>query len=150
MGIETAIHQIRHFRSEHHKVIVNILFTGGWMQEQVRAFLEQADITHQQYNILRMLRGSNTPMTTMQIRERMLDKMSDTSRIVDRLILKELVTKSINKHDKRLVDVSITKKGRAVLEKLDEQNEKLDAITHRLTEEEAKMLNNLLDIMRGD
>ena len=120
------------------------------MQEQVRAFLEQADITHQQYNILRMLRGSNTPMTTMQIRERMLDKMSDTSRIVDRLILKELVTKSINKHDKRLVDVSITKKGRAVLEKLDEQNEKLDAITHRLTEEEAKQLNNLLDIMRGD
>ena len=149
MGIETAIHQIRQFRSEHHKAIVNILFTGSWMQEQVRTFLEEADITPQQYNILRMLNGSKVPLTTMQMRERMLDKMSDTSRIVDRLILKQLVTKNINQHDKRLVDVTITEKEKMLLAQLDKKNDKLDSITKRLTEEEAKSLNELLDKLRG-
>ena len=87
------------------------------------------DITLQQYNILRILRGSYpTPLSTQQIRDRMLDKMSDTSRIVDRLIVKGLVQKNISKSDKRLVDVIITEDGRNFLGKMDQHNEELDNV----------------------
>jgi len=79
----------------------------------------------------------------------MLDKMSDTSRIVDRLILKELVKKITCKSDKRLVDVTITNKGKAVLAKLDIHEDAMENIVRSLTESEAKILNTLLDKMRS-
>jgi DNA-binding MarR family transcriptional regulator len=86
----------------------------------------------------------------MQIRERMLDRMSDTSRVVDRMLLKDLVIKKTNETDKRLVDISITAKGIDILDKLDNKNIQLDHIMETLTEEEAKMLNQLLDKLRND
>ena len=78
----------------------------------------------------------------------MLDKMSDTSRIVDRLIIKGLVKKTVSKTDKRLVDVSITDKGKKVLAKLDKCEEQMDAVIKTISEAEAKTLNNILDKMR--
>ena len=91
MGIEKDIHQEK-FTSDRQKAMLNIMFTYGWIMERIRDFLASEDITHQQYNILRILRGSHPqPLSTLRIRERMLDKMSDTSRIVDRLIVKGLV-----------------------------------------------------------
>jgi DNA-binding MarR family transcriptional regulator len=102
----------------------------------------------QQFNILRILRGSLIPLSTLQIRERMLDKMSDSSRIVDRLIIKGLVKKLICKTDKRLVDVTITSKGLNILEKLDVQEDKMEKIVKALTKSEAKTLNKLLDKIR--
>lgn len=78
----------------------------------------------------------------------MLDKMSDTSRIVDRLIIKGLAKKIICQSDKRLVDVSITEKGKKVLEKIDQQEDELESIVHSLSEPEARTLNKLLDKMR--
>lgn len=149
MGIEQDIHQSRKFRSEHHKSVVNLLFTNNWVTEKIKAFLETEDLTLQQYNILRILRGSDQPISTLQIRERMLDKMSDTSRIVDRLLLKKLVKKSICKKDKRLVDVVITAKGKTMLAKLDQYEQQLDAVMDNLSNDEAKLLNNLLDKVRG-
>ena len=110
MSLEKDIQQ-KSFRNAHQKAAVNILFSASWLNEQIKVFLLEEDITPQQYNILRILRGSNKPMSTLQIRERMLDKMSDTSRIVDRLLLKGLVEKKISCTDKRLVDVNIAKKG---------------------------------------
>ena len=93
MGIEQEIHQ-QTFRNTRQKAMVNLLYTYGWAIEQIKNFLAQEDITHQQFNILRILRGAHpNPLSTLQIRERMLDKMSDTSRIVDRLIVKDLVKK---------------------------------------------------------
>lgn len=103
----------------------------------------------QQFNILRILRGSDTPLSTLQIRGRMLDKMSDTSRIVDRLILKDLVKKITCKSDKRLVDVSITSKGKALLFKLDQHESSMENIVQSLSQTEAKTLNMLLDKMRS-
>ncbi len=87
MSIENDIHQNK-FRSARHKAMINIMFTYGWILERIKMFLEKEDITHQQYNILRILRGSAPdPLSTLQIRERMIDKMSDTSRIVDRPVV---------------------------------------------------------------
>ncbi len=149
MGIEQDIQQIKKFRNEHHKTVVNLIFTHNWVTEQLKQFLENEGLTLQQYNILRILRGSEQPLSTLQIRERMLDKMSDTSRIVDRLILKSLAKKTISKIDKRLVDVTLTTKGKKLLEKLDSTQSFIDGVMQNITEQEAKELNNLLDKVRG-
>lgn len=149
MGIEKDIQQ-QTFRNEFQKAAVNIIFSAGWLNERIRQFLETEDITPQQYNILRILRGSKTPLSTLQIRERMLDKMSDTSRIVERLQKKNLVEKKTCPADKRLVDVVISKKGSALLEKLDKRNGELDGLLQSLSAEDAQTLNTLLDKMRAD
>jgi DNA-binding MarR family transcriptional regulator len=148
MSLEQDISQVA-FRNLQQKSMVNIIYTYHWVVERIKQFLSEEDITLQQYNILRILRGSYPrPLSTLQIRERMLDKMSDTSRIVDRLRLKGLVQKTVARSDKRLVDVVISDKGRKLLEKLDAGNVELDGIIHGLTEEEMITLNHLLDKIR--
>jgi DNA-binding MarR family transcriptional regulator len=147
MSIEKEIQQPK-FRNEYHKTVVNLIFTYNWVTEKTKQFFDKGDITSQQYNILRILRGAGKPLSTLQIRQRMLDKMSDTSRIVDRLVKKELVQKVICKTDRRLVDVTITDAGMQLLEKLDSYNEQMDLMLGNLNEEEAKMLNQLLDKIR--
>ncbi|MFZ4769579.1 MAG: MarR family winged helix-turn-helix transcriptional regulator [Ferruginibacter sp.] len=116
----------------------------------MRVFFEKEDITSQQFNILRILRGAGKPISTLQIRQRMLDKMSDTSRIVDRLLAKELVVKNTCPDDKRLVDVSITEKGKKILEKIDAYHQDMDAIFDNLSESEARNFNKLLDKVRAN
>lgn len=149
MGINKDIRQEK-FRNERHKAMVNILFTYGWVIERLKNFVSAEDITHQQYNILRILRGSHpTPLSTLQIRERMIDKMSDTSRLVDRLLSKGLAKKIICKKDRRLVDVNITDKGMKLLENLDECQDEIDGILSNLTEKEATSLSKLLDKIRS-
>ncbi len=147
MSIEKDIQQ-QQFRNEFQKATVNIIFSASWLNERIKLFFDVEDITPQQYNILRILRGSKQPLSTLQIRERMLDKMSDTSRIVERLQKKNLVEKKTCPADKRLVDVIISKKGLTLLEKLDQKNAELDRIIQGLSVEEAKLLNELLDKMR--
>jgi len=148
MGIEKDIQQTN-FRNEYQKLGINLLYTANWLNENVGKFLEQEEITQQQYNILRILRGSEVPLSTLQIRERMLDKMSDTSRIVDRLIVKELVAKSTCPTDKRLVDITLTDKGHALVEKLDQLNDQIDGLLKGVTENEAKTMNEILDKLRS-
>jgi DNA-binding MarR family transcriptional regulator len=148
MGIEKDIQQTN-FRNEYQKLGINLLYTANWLNENVGKFLEQEEITQQQYNILRILRGSEVPLSTLQIRERMLDKMSDTSRIVDRLIVKELVAKTTCPTDKRLVDITLTDKGHALVEKLDQLNDQIDGLLKGVTEHEAKTINEILDKLRS-
>lgn len=148
MGIDQDIQT--KFRNEHQKAAVNIIYTYNWMSERTKEIFASADITPQQFNILRILRGSlPNPLSTLQIRERMLDKMSDTSRIVDRLIAKGLVKKGICKTDRRLVDVIITDKGKKVLEKLDLRQDEMDNVIGNLSKKEALTLSELLDKIRG-
>jgi DNA-binding MarR family transcriptional regulator len=147
MGIEKDISQAS-FRNDYQKAIINLIYTYNWMNEKMKKVFDKEDITSQQYNILRILRGAAKPISTMQIRERMLDKMSDTSRIVDRLVLKGFAKKSICTNDKRLVDVSISSKGKALLEKIDQYDKDMDAIFGNLSDTEAKSLNKLLDKIR--
>ena len=147
MSLDKDIHSSK-FRNEYHKAIVNIIFTNNWIMERTKEIFERADITSQQYNILRILRGAKEPLSTLQIRQRMLDKMSDTSRIVDRLLKKELVKKVVCVSDKRLVDVTITAKGLDLLTELDKYNDELDNVLCSISEEEVCTLNQLLDKIR--
>jgi DNA-binding MarR family transcriptional regulator len=148
MGIDKDIHQPQ-FRTVQNKAMVNILFTNGWMMERIKNFVKTQDITPQQYNILRILRGAGHPLSTLQIRERMLDKMSDTSRVVERMMAKELVVKKVSAKDKRKVDIAITPAGLQKLENLDKRNEELDAILQNLSEDELDTLSSLLDKLRN-
>jgi DNA-binding MarR family transcriptional regulator len=147
MGIEKDIQQTN-FRNEFQKMSINIIYTANWLNEKMGQILATEDITQQQYNILRILRGSDAPLSTLKIRERMLDKMSDTSRIVDRLIVKGLVEKTACIKDKRLVDITISKKGLQLLEKLDSLNEHIDSILNGVSEKEAQAMNQILDKLR--
>ena len=149
MGIEQDIQQ-PNFRNEFQKMGINLLFTANWLNEQIGKMLSEEGVTQQQYNILRILRGSATPLSTLKIRERMLDKMSDTSRIVDRLIAKELVVKNTCEKDKRLVDITLSPKGLSLVDQLDEYNERIDALLKGINESEAKTMNQILDKIRID
>ena len=149
MRIDDEI-QSSKFEDNYHKVVVNIAYTEGWLNNTLRCHFEKYNLTNQQFNILRILRGSHpTPLSTLQIRERMLDKMSDTSRIVDRLIAKGLVKKGICKDDRRLVDVMITEKGKKLLERLDARQDEIDNIIGNLSKKEASSLSELLDKIRA-
>lgn len=149
MGLEQDINQ-HHFNSENQKALINLIYTYHWATERIKKVLGQDGITLQQFNILRILRGSDPqPLSTLTIRERMLDKMSDTSRIVDRLVLKGLVTKKMSATDKRLVDVSITKAGKNLLTRIDQKGDAMHAVSQNLDLDELKQLNALLDKLRG-
>jgi DNA-binding MarR family transcriptional regulator len=149
MGLEKDIQQSS-FSGQNQKATINLIYTYHWVTERIKNILVEEDITLQQYNILRILRGSDPmPLSTLMIRERMLDKMSDTSRIVDRLLLKKLVSKRLCITDKRLVDVSITDQGKAMLQRIDARDNEMRSVMEKLSEEELIMLNKLLDKLRG-
>ncbi|HQU56427.1 MAG: MarR family transcriptional regulator [Chitinophagaceae bacterium] len=149
MGIEEDIQQ-RTFRNAHQKAAINLLYTNSWMRERTKIIFDTEDITPQQFNILRILRGSfPKPLSTLQIRERMIEKMSDTSRIVDRLITKGLVKKLVCKNDRRLVDIIITDKGKKLLERLDTRQDEIDSVLRNLSEKEATLLSDLLEKIRS-
>jgi DNA-binding MarR family transcriptional regulator len=133
------------YSNERQKAIVSILWAYNWVIEKLRYIYEEEDLTLQQYNILRILRASPVPLSTLQIREQMLDKMSDTSRIVDRLVIKKLVKKVPCKGDKRLVDITVTSKAVRVIDKLAKKEEHMDEILQSLSLSEAKTLHKLLD-----
>jgi DNA-binding MarR family transcriptional regulator len=147
MTLEKDINQ-HVFRSEYQKAAINLIYTFNWANEKLNRLFEPFDITQQQFNILRILRGAGQPLSTLQIRQRMLDKMSDTSRIVDRLVKKGLVKKTVCREDRRLVDVLLTDKGKKLLQVMDGLNEEMDAIFKFLNESEARQLNILLDQIR--
>ena len=147
MGIEQDIQQTK-FRNDYQKGLVNLIYTHGFVTEKLKSIFSRSDITSQQYNILRILRGAGKPLSTLELRKRMLVKMSDTSRLVDRLILKDFVKKITCTKDKRLVDISITAAGLKLLTHLEKYNEEMDELLQPLTQEEVLMLNTLLDKIR--
>jgi MarR family 2-MHQ and catechol resistance regulon transcriptional repressor len=149
MGIEQDINQTK-FRNIQQKAAINFIYTYNWMNERMKTFFDLHEITQQQFNILRILRGAGQPLSTLQIRQRMLDKMSDTSRIVDRLVIKNLAKKVVCKADKRLVDISITDKGKKLLAKIDLRQSELDGVLGRLSNADAVILNKLLNKIREE
>lgn len=150
MRIEEEISQ-KKFRSEFQKAAVNLFYTNNWLLHKHKQFLAHFDITPQQFNVLRILRGQHPKsISTSAIRERMLDRSSDASRIVDRLHRQELVEKKICLSDKRLVDVTISEKGLELLGKVDEQNVEIDQLLGSLSVQEAETLNQLLDKIRSN
>jgi DNA-binding MarR family transcriptional regulator len=149
MKLEDEISQNK-FRNEYHKAALNIIFTYGWVRGNQEKILKPGGITMQQFNILRILRGQHPkPANIKLIRERMLDRMSDCSRIVEKLRVKGLIKRSICPIDRRHVDVIITKKGLDLLAKLDPITEEADKYFENLNEKEISQLNYLLDKLRG-
>lgn len=150
MNIEKAIKTDK-FRNEYHKLAVNIIYTSYQINDHHLKIFKKYGITQQQFNILRILRGQYPkPATISLLKERMLDKMSDTSRLVERLKVKALVERNECPEDRRLVDVLITKKGINLLKELDEESLKMDKFMKNITPAEAKQINDLLDKLRGD
>jgi DNA-binding MarR family transcriptional regulator len=138
------------FENVFQQALVNIFFTYHWSNQHVKEALAPYDITQQQFNVLRILRGQHPkPCTIRLVKSRILDKLSDVSRIVDRLVQKGYVQKNINDLDKRALDIVISKKGLKLLEKLDKEIDFSAFISPNLTEEEAVQLNHLLDKCRG-
>ena len=149
MKLEQAIQQTD-FSSEELKLSLNLIYTFSWYEDVQKKYFSSYGITQQQYNVLRILRGRfPEAYSTSQIRDRMLDKMSDVSRIVDRLVKKELVVRTTATYDRRLVDVVVSDKGLLLLDKMDETiEENVKQPFKNFSEEEKNEFYRLLDKMR--
>ncbi|MFD0764132.1 MarR family winged helix-turn-helix transcriptional regulator [Mucilaginibacter lutimaris] len=149
MGIEEDI-KSTNFEDNYHKAVINLNYTYGWINNYMRPEFERYKLTQQQFNILRILRGQYPkPATVNLLKDRMIDKMSDASRIVDRLVQKGLVSRCTNSRDRRAVDIRISDEGLDILKKMDACFKTKDLFKKNLTEEEAGQLSDLLDKMRG-
>ena len=149
MLLEKEIKQ-KKFKNEFQKLAVNIFYTHGWLVNKHAIILKTFGVTTSQYNILRILRGQHPNSAPISLlKERMLDKMSDASRLVERLRNKGLLSRKICKEDRRRVNVLITKKGLALLEMLDEYEKESESYLSNISKSEAKELNILLDKLRG-
>lgn len=148
MKIEDEIKQER-FRNPVQKAVVNLLFTSSWVMSLDQAELKPYKISPQQYNILRILRGSYPkPLTVKILMERMLDRMSNASRLVDKLVQRNLVKRTVSSKDRRAVDVVITGEGLSFLEEIDRNRRLIHKLNLAITDEEARTLSDLLDKLR--
>lgn len=149
MKIEEEIHQ-KKFTSEYQKMMINILFTSKWLEYKNACLLKKYGISTQQYNILRILRGQYPNCASIRtLQEKMLDKMSNASRLVEKLRLKGLLERIDDNKDRRLVRVTIKNKGLDMLKIIDNDMSELEKELENLTIEEAKLLNDLLDKLRS-
>ena len=148
MNLEQEIKQ-KAFRSEQSKLIVNLIYTYNQLKSRIATVLKNEGITMQQYNVMRIVNGSGEEgITTSEIRERMLDKMSDASRMVDRLEAMQLVVKRRDRDDRRVIHVFLTEKGQRLVFRLMEQDT-IDQLANGVKEESAQQLNKLLDAFRA-
>ncbi|MBO0936224.1 MarR family transcriptional regulator [Fibrella sp. HMF5335] len=149
MRIEDEIKQ-ETFRSPLHRLLVNLMFTNNWLCDSQMRLLKPYDVTLPQYNVLRILRGQHPkPVKINDITERMLDKMSNASRLVDKLVGKKLVLRNECPSDRRAVDVVITEKGLALLKQIDVAQEGWERQFDGYTEPNADQLNALIDDFRS-
>ncbi|WP_019947181.1 MarR family winged helix-turn-helix transcriptional regulator [Hymenobacter aerophilus] len=148
MKIEDEIKQAA-FRDDFQKAYINLIFTANWLQQQQSAFFKQFGLTLPQFNILRILRGQHPkPATVNLLIERMLDKTSNASRIVDKLEAKELVTRRVCPGNRRAVDIRISEAGLALLVQLDAAMADQRLGVQNLAPAEAAQLSTLLDKIR--
>lgn len=149
MQLEKELKDKIPFRSLYSKTIVNIVYTANWVQDRFNDYLRPEQITWQQFNALRILERSNKTISTKDLKALMVDKNSDASRLIDRMVLKGLVQKKISETDLRKLVITITPDGLALLKRLESRFEQLEKIVNTLTKQETAALNKLLDKMRG-
>lgn len=148
MGISEDLKQSK-FNTSTSKAVVNIIYTGNWMMQQTHDLLKPFGLTPQQYNVLRILRGQQyNPITVLGITERMMDKMSNASRLVDKLLEKKLVLRRECPQDRRAVDVIILPAGLTLLEEIDQIQNEWEKSFQRIDQEKMGQLNELLDEFR--
>lgn len=147
--IEEAIQQ-KEFKDPYNKLVVNLLYTHSYMVTTQNCLFKPHELSPEQYNVLRILRGQNgAPTTVSSIQDRMLNKMSNASRLVDKLKMKDLVKREECPSDRRQVDVVITQKGLDLLAQLELLVEENNKTALHLSLEEVEQLNDLLDKLRG-
>lgn len=150
MSLEKDVKQEK-FSNEYEKAAINILFTGSWLYNLNASRLKKYDITPEQFNVLRILRGSNPkPMMLADITSRMIDRSSNATRLVEKLRQKGFVEREICEDNRRQVDISITSKGLNLLTKIDKQIDKWNDILGTVTKSEVQELNRILDKLRED
>ena len=148
MKLEDEIQQQK-FKSIQQKLMLNLIYTTNWLTSKQDSLFKDSDITLQQYNVLRILRGQYpNPCSIKLIKERMLDRMSDASRIVDKLFAKKLLQRKECSNDRRSVDVVITEKGLKLLKSLDHVDELSKQVLKSLSNDEIDTINALLDKLR--
>ena len=143
------------FQSEYHHLRANLLRVSAWLRQEVNHILEPFGITQQQLNALRILRGQmnvvrTTSFSTNDLRDLLLDKSADTSRLVDRLVEKKLVSKAPCTLDSRRLNLTLTESGQHLLADIDGKMTELDAILGNFSEKEAKQMNAWLDRLVGE
>jgi DNA-binding MarR family transcriptional regulator len=149
MSLEQDLKQEK-FTNEYEKMVVNILFTSSWLANLNASRLKPFGITPEQYNVLRILRGSDPkPMMLADITCRMIDRNSNATRLVEKLRQKGLVKREICENNRRQVDISITEAGLEVLKKIDEGRDQWLENLKTIPKNEAEELNNMLDKLRG-
>ncbi len=149
MKIEEEIKQ-QSFNSETHKLVVNLLFTSSWLSGLHNKVLRAHGISMQQFNVLRILRGQYPKTSSLiLIRERMLDKESNASRLIDKLEVSGLISRVQCPKDRRQVEITITQQGLDLLEKVSPDMERLSQESIAIDDSEAKSLNDLLDKLRN-
>ncbi|MDZ4664436.1 MAG: MarR family transcriptional regulator [Bacteroidota bacterium] len=150
MTLESKIQQSK-FKTPQHKLGVNLLYTSHLIGYLLHQQFKDLEITHQQYNVLRILRGQHPkPCNLKLIKERIIDRMSDVSRIIDKLIAKGFVERKECISDRRNVDLLITDKGLNTLASLDHIDESFHDLFKNLSKEDIKTLNSLLDKLHAD
>ncbi len=149
MELEEEIKQ-KKFGNEHEKMAVNILFTASWLDSANLKRFKPHGITPQQYNVLRILRGSHPKkLMLFDIASRMIDKNSNATRLVEKLRVSGLVTREQCPENRRQVDIAITAKGMELLAEIDKDAENWHQLLKTLTAADCKLVNTLLDKLRG-
>ncbi len=150
MSLEQEIKQTKPFKSNYEKTLVNIMFTNNWIHFKQNKYLKKFDISIQQYNVLRILNGQkDQPITINEIIDRMLDKMSNASRLVDKLYAKGYVSRDQKVGNRRACDVKITSKGKNFLEEVTKSINGIEKEMNKLNDAEFEELNSLLDKLRN-
>jgi DNA-binding MarR family transcriptional regulator len=149
LKIEDELKQSK-FQSNLHKALINIMFTSGWVYNQFREIFKSYRLTHQQYNVLRILRGKHPDsLNPTDIKAVMLDKNPDLTRLCDRLCEMGYIDREVDVHNKRKMNIKINEKGLSILKEIDPLMEEFNNSRFNLTEEEAEKLSALLDKARA-
>lgn len=134
------------FKNEKVKAMLNIIYSANWINSKLNTFFKSFDLSHQQFNILRILNGADEPLKVQTIKERMVERSPNATRLMDKLCAKELINRIQCPDDRRVVHIIITKKGKELLHDIN-KSMTFDVLEN-LTIDEAKVMNELLDKMR--
>ena len=137
------------FRDDRQRFVVNLLYTAGWLRNMHIEFLKPFDVSPQQFNILRILRGFEDWMPMSEVKDRMVEKAPNATRLADKLIDKELIERKRCDVDRRVVYVQITNKGLQLLSDIGNLEDDQFTVTEKLTQKEARLISDILDKLRS-
>ena len=138
------------FANDQHRFVTNLVYTAGWIQNTFTEYLKPFGISSQQFNILRILRGANDWVAMNDVKDLMIEKAPNATRLADKLLRKELIKRKRSSTDRRVVYVHIAAKGLKMLKEIDENESEIQvAMNERITEKDARAVSKILDRFRG-